>query len=45
MMGMRNRLIHETFRVNLTTVWETVRNDLPPLIAQIEPLIPPEDEA
>jgi uncharacterized protein with HEPN domain len=44
MIGMRNRLIHEYFRVNLTTVWETVRDDLPPSIALIEPLILPEHE-
>lgn len=44
MIGMRNRLIHEYFRVNLTTVWETVQNDLPSLITQIEPLVPSEDE-
>ena len=44
MVGMRNRLIHEYFRVNLTTVWETVQDDLPPLIAQIEPLVPQEHE-
>ena len=44
MIGMRNRLIHEYFRVNLTTVWDTVQNDLPCLIALIEPLVPPEDE-
>ena len=44
MIGMRNRLIHEYFRVNLTTVWETVRDDLPPLIALIEPLVPPDRE-
>jgi uncharacterized protein with HEPN domain len=44
MIGMRNRLIHEYFRVNLTTVWETVQDDLPPLIALIEPLVPPEHE-
>lgn len=41
---MRNRLIHEYFRVNLKTVWETVQNDLPRLIALMEPLVPPEDE-
>lgn len=29
---MRNRLIHEYFRVNLRIVWDTVKNDLPPLI-------------
>lgn len=45
MIGMRHRLIHEYFRVNLATVWETVQNDLPPLIAHIEPLVPPEDKA
>ena len=44
MVGMRNRLIHEYFRVNLTTVWETVQDDLPPLIAQLEPLVPQEHE-
>ena len=44
MIGMRNRLIHEYFRVNLTTVWETVQDDLPSLIALIEPLVPPEHE-
>jgi len=44
MIGMRNRLIHEYFRVNLATVWETVQNDLPSLIALVEPLVPPENE-
>jgi uncharacterized protein with HEPN domain len=43
MIGMRNRLIHEYFRVDLTTVWDTVRTDLPRLIMLIEPLVPPED--
>ncbi|MGD8626658.1 MAG: DUF86 domain-containing protein [Anaerolineae bacterium] len=44
MIGMRHRLIHEYFHVDLATVWDTVKNDLPPLIALLEPLIPPEDE-
>jgi len=44
MIGMRNRLIHEYFDVNLATVWDTVQNDMPKLIALIEPLIPPEQE-
>jgi uncharacterized protein with HEPN domain len=43
MIGMRHRLIHEYFRVDVVTVWDTVQNDLPPLIALIEPLVPPED--
>lgn len=44
MAGMRNRIIHEYFRVNLAAAWDTVQNDLPGLIALLEPLIPPEDE-
>ena len=36
MVGMRDRLIHGYFDVNLDVVWETVRKDLPPLIAQLE---------
>ena len=41
--GMRNRLIHEYFRIDLPTVWQTVRDDIPPLIAQLERLVPPEE--
>ena len=39
MVGMRNRLIHEYFRVDLLVVWETLQQDLPDLIALLEPLI------
>jgi uncharacterized protein with HEPN domain len=31
--------IHEYFRVNVTTIWLTIREDLPPLIEQIRELI------
>ena len=41
MIGMRNRLIHEYFDIDLATVWDTVHNDLPKLILQVERLIPP----
>jgi len=44
MIGMRHRLIHEYFRVDLRVVWETVQRDLPRLIALIEPLVPLEDD-
>lgn len=30
--GMRNKLTHEYFGVNMKVVWRTVREDLPPLI-------------
>jgi uncharacterized protein with HEPN domain len=36
MAGMRDRLIHGYFDVNLDVVWKTVTRDLPLLIAQIE---------
>ena len=40
--GMRHRLVHDYFEIDLDKVWEIVRNDLPPLIAKLEPLVPPE---
>lgn len=40
MIGMRDRLIHGYFDVNLDVVWQTVTEDLPPLIAQIEKIVP-----
>ena len=36
MIGLRDRLIHGYFDINLDVVWETVTDDLPPLIAQLE---------
>ena len=41
-IAMRNRLVHAYFEINLEVVWQTVRHDLPELIAQLEPLVPPE---
>jgi uncharacterized protein len=41
-IGMRNRLIHEYFRVITEKVWEVVEKDIPVLIALLEPLVPPE---
>ena len=39
MVGMRDRLIHGYFDVNLDVVWETVTQDLPSLIAQLEKIV------
>jgi len=36
MAGMRDKLIHEYFGVNLDVVWEVVTNNLPALFSQIE---------
>jgi len=39
MAGMRNRLIHGYFDVNLDVVWKTVTNDLPALIEKLEKIV------
>ena len=41
-VGMRHRLVHGYFEVDLGKVWDTVHHDLPSLIGLIEPLVPPE---
>ena len=38
--GMRDKRIHAYDTVDLDEVWKTVRIDLPPLIALLEPLEP-----
>lgn len=43
-IGMRNRLVHGYFNVNLARVWETVQQDIPHLISQLEPLVPLQEE-
>ena len=42
-IGMRNRLVHGYFEVDLEKVWDTVREDLPPLIASLETIVPREE--
>jgi uncharacterized protein with HEPN domain len=39
MVGMRNRLIHEYFGVDLEIIWQTVCDDLPPLHAAVDRLV------
>jgi uncharacterized protein with HEPN domain len=41
-IDMRNHLVHRYFRIDLPRVWDVVQNHVPPLIAQLEPLIPPD---
>ncbi|MDD2810940.1 DUF86 domain-containing protein [Rhodoferax sp.] len=36
MKGMRNRIAHGYFEINLDTVWETVQRALPELISQLQ---------
>lgn len=37
--GMRNRLIHACFDVNLNILWDTVSEDLPPLVESLKSLL------
>lgn len=38
-IGMRNRLIHGYFDIDLDRVWDTVVDDLPSLIDELEDLL------
>ncbi len=40
LMGdMRNFAVHEYWGVELRTIWETIQNDLPPLVSLLLPLL------
>ena len=39
-VGMRNRLVHAYFDIDLDVVWSTVQQDLPGLIVQLDRSIP-----
>jgi len=40
-VGMRNRLIHAYFDVDVDRVWDTISSDLPALINELEKVTPP----
>ena len=35
-VGMRNRLVHAYFEIDMDRVWDTVTDDLPRLVTQLE---------
>ena len=39
-VGMRNRLIHAYFHVDLDIVWDTVGHNLTPLVLELEKIFP-----
>lgn len=41
---MRNRLIHAYFDINLDIVWQTINEDLPSLIEELEKIIVSADD-
>jgi len=40
-VGMRHRLVHAYFDIDLDVLWRTVQDDLPALVAILERLVPP----
>jgi uncharacterized protein with HEPN domain len=38
-IGMRNRLIHAYFEINLDILWKTLTDDLPPLILELKKIL------
>lgn len=43
-VGMRNRVVHEYFRIDFDLMWRTLQEDIPVLVERLKPLIPPETE-
>lgn len=41
-VGMRNRLIHAYFEINLDILWKTLTDDIPPLIFELKKIIQPD---
>ena len=39
MVGMRHRLVHAYFDINLDILWRTVEADLPPLLARLQGIL------
>ncbi|HZF10898.1 MAG TPA: HepT-like ribonuclease domain-containing protein [Thermoanaerobaculia bacterium] len=43
-VGMRNRLIHAYFDINLDILWATVQDSLPPLVRLLESALADDEE-
>ncbi len=43
-IGMRNRLIHGYFDIDLDIVWRTVNDDIPSLVSKLEKILDDERE-
>ena len=42
-VGMRNRLIHGYYDIDLDIVWKTVKRDIPPMVTELEKIIANEE--
>jgi uncharacterized protein with HEPN domain len=43
-INLRHRLVHDYPRIELPKIWTVVRDHIPPLIAALEPLVPPDSD-
>jgi uncharacterized protein with HEPN domain len=43
-IGMRNKIVHDYLSVDNNIVWDVTENDLPPLIQQLESILPAEKD-
>jgi uncharacterized protein with HEPN domain len=43
-VGMRHRLVHAYFDINLEILWQTVQGDLPPLVVELERVVRAESD-
>lgn len=43
-IGMRNKIVPDYLSVDNNIVWDVTENDLPPLIQQLESILPPETD-
>ncbi|MBI3946666.1 MAG: DUF86 domain-containing protein [Armatimonadetes bacterium] len=44
-IAMRHRLVHHYFAIRAPLAWDVVEQDIPALIEQLTPLVPPEEPA
>jgi uncharacterized protein with HEPN domain len=44
LIGLRNRLVHDYGRIDRDILWNTLEADIPSLIAQLERLVPPNQD-
>ena len=45
MIGMRHRLVHVYYETDLNILWSTVKDNLPPLIAELERMLERTEDA
>ncbi len=41
LIGIRHRMAHDYLNVDYGVVWSAITNELPPLVAELETLVPP----